>query len=309
MGGQTREIKRRIKSVTSTSKITKTMELVSATKMRKAVKAVLETRAYSQAAWEIITSLADRVDRNSHPLLKQRDKIKKVGLILIASDRGLCGTFNRDVVETMAEYVRWHNKEVVDVEAEVFLLGKRGRDIMFKHGHQIIAEFAKVDVTTRISEVTPLAQAALSDYHAGKYDKIVIAYTDYYSAISQKTRIKQLLPLVRDDQQLGYVAADEEKRRKVQEHQPLPETAEYLFEPNPDVVLDQMLLRLIELQIYQALLESNASEHSARMLAMRNATDNASDYIEDLTLTFNQARQAAITSEIAEISAGRAALE
>lgn len=278
------------------------MELVSSIKMRKAVKAVLETRAYSQAAWEIITELSKRTDPERHPLLAPRPKIKKVGLIVIASNRGLVGSFNRNVVDAVGAYMRKHKEESVDIEAEVFLLGKRGRDVMFKHGHSIIAEFTKLDVATRLSEVTALAKQAIEQYLSDRHDKVVVAYTDYFSAIKQTPHIRQLLPIVRDDTELGQIGGEA-----------LPQSdeafGEYLFEPDPDTVLDQMIYRLIELQIYQALLESNASEHSSRMLAMRNASDNAQSYIEDLTLSFNQARQAAITSELADISAGRAAVE
>lgn len=297
----TRDIKRRIKSVANTKKITKAMELVSAAKMRKAVKAVLETRDYSNTAWEIIRNLASKTDRSQHPLLEQREKVSKVGLILITSNRGLCGGFNREIIESVAEYMQEHKKENIEVEAEVFLLGTRGRDIMFKHGHEIIAEFTKLDVATRISEVTPIAFSIIQDFISKKYDKIAIAYTDFKSSIKQLPTIKQLLPLT------NSVDSGGESERKTEEG--VQDFADYLFEPTPDVVLDQMLHRLIELQIYQALLESNASEHSARMFAMRNASDAAADMIDELTFAFNQARQSAITTELADISGGRSALE
>jgi F-type H+-transporting ATPase subunit gamma len=302
MPGVNREIKRRIKSITNTRKITKAMELVAASKMRKAVKAVLATRAYSSAAWDIVKDLAERTDPEKHPLLQKKEKfVEKVGLILITSNRGLCGGFNREIIEAVAKYMNKNKEDSVNIEAEVLLMGKRGKEVMFKHGHQIVAEFDKLDTAERIAEVTPLARMVINDYLSGKYDKVVVAYTDYYSAISQKPRIKKLLPLDRQDDELGY-AIDSYPEPSEQE------TFEYIFEPSPDAVLDQMLTRLIELQIFQALLESNASEHSARMMAMRNASDSASDMIDDLTLSFNQARQQAITAELADISAGRAAV-
>lgn len=297
----TREIKRRIRSVTNTRKITKAMELVAAAKMRRAVRAVLSTREYSRAAWQIVKELAGRTDPALHPLLQKRDKVKKVGLVMISSNRGLCGGFNREVVDTVAAYIRQHKQENVEIEAEVMLMGKRGRDIMFRHGHEVVAEFTKVDVATRVSEVTPLAKMAIADYIAGRYDKVVVAYTDYYSAVKQTPRIKRLLPIGHEDDELGSVAGSEAEAATEVDH-------EYLFEPNADLVLDQMLERLIELQLYQALLESNASEHSARMMSMRNASDAASDMIRDLTLTFNQARQQMITSELADISSGSSAV-
>lgn len=296
----TREIKRRLKSIANTKKITKAMELVAAAKMRKATQAVLATRDYANAAWEIVKDLSARTDPQHHPLLQKRGKIKQIGVIMFASNRGLCGGFNREIVELTAKYCSDQNKQNNSV-IDIFLIGKRGREIAYKYDNKLIAEFDKADVAVSITEITPLAKMVIADYVAGKYDKVALAYTDYKSAISQKPRVRQLLPVVKQDKELGYVSKNEDKSEELKDY-------EYLFEPSPDVVLEQMLYRLIELQIYQALLESNASEHSARMLAMRNATDAAGDMIDDLTLTFNQARQQAITAEIAEISAGTAAV-
>ncbi len=303
----TREIKRRIRSVSNTRKITKAMELVAGAKMRRAVKAVLQTRSYATAAWEIVKDLSDKTDNSKHPLLQKREKIKKVGIILISSNRGLCGSFNREIVELVANYINGHRDQNIDIEAEIFLMGNRGKDIMFRHGHKVIAEFTKFDVATRVSEVSPLAQMAIQDYISGKYDKIVMAYTDYKSAIVQEPRIRKLLPIDRQDDELGFVGKNDKSTELT--NQVAVEKNEYIFEPSPDIVLEQMLNRLVELQIYQALLESNASEHSARMMAMRNASDAALDMINDLTITYNRARQQNITTELADISAGRAAVE
>lgn len=296
----TREIKRRIKSVGNTKKITKAMELVAAVKMRKAVEAVLATRAYSNAAWEIIQDLSAKTDPRHHILLRKRDTIKRIGVVLFASNRGLCGGFNREVVDELAVQLKKEREDNAGVAIEIILMGKRGSDIMHKHGHEIIADFDKVDVAMSIAEVTVISKMVLSDFVNKKYDRVLLAYTDFKSAISQKPYVRKLLPIEREDTELGHVDGTEQKEIK--------KDFEYTFEPSPDVVLEQMLSRLIELQIYQALLESNASEHSARMLAMRNASDAAGDMIDDLTLTFNQARQQAITSELADISAGSAAI-
>ena len=187
--------------------------------------------------------------------------------------------------------------------SEIFLFGRRGRDIQFRYQHKIVAEFVKADVAESVTEVTPVAKMIIADYLAGKYDKITLVYTDFYSAISQKPRVKQLLPIEAQDDDLGQVKSMT-KEIKADSGQDF----EYIFEPSPEEVLTQMLNRLIELQIYQALLESNASEHSARMMAMRNASDAAVDMIDELTLSFNQARQQTITAELADISAGRAAV-
>ena len=219
---------------------------------------------------------------------------------MFVSNRGLCGGFNREIIEQTAKYCS-EQKKRLGSEIEIFLIGKRGREIAYKYGYSVVAEFEKADVAEKITEITPLAKMVIADYIASKYDKVAIAYTDYRSAISQKPRIRKLLPIEKQDDELGYVSEEKEKPDNVKDY-------EYLFEPSPNVVLEQMLYRLIELQIYQALLESNASEHSARMMAMRNATEAAGDMIDDLTLTFNQARQQAITAELADISAGAAAV-
>jgi len=294
----TKEIKRRLRSIANTKKITKAMELVAAVKMRKAVQSVLATRAYSNAAWQIVKDLSARTDPAHHPLLQRKEKIENMGVVLMTSNRGLCGGFNREIVETVADYL----KSQTETSVEVSLIGKRGRDIMYRYDHKVVAEFTKADVAESITEVTALAKLIISDYLSGKYDKVVMAYTDYESTIKQQPRIRKLLPIEQEDDELGFV----DKAKKQAEADKKQMDYEYLFEPSPDIVLDQMLYRLIELQIYQALLESNASEHSARMIAMRNASDAAGDMIDDLTLTFNQARQQAITSELADISAGTA---
>lgn len=297
----TKEIQRRIRSVGNTKKITKAMELVSAAKMRSAVQSVVATRKYSQTAWQIVRDLSARTDPAHHPLLEKRDQNDNLGLILLSSNRGLCGGFNREIVELAAKYCNDFVQQNQAAKIEVVLVGQRGRNIMTRHHYKIVAEFTKSDVAESITEVQALAKMVIDDYLSGKYDKVVMAYTDYHSAISQEPRLRQLLPIHSADEELGSVDGDEMPAEKAPAY-------EYMFEPSPDYVLDQMLYRLIELQIYQALLESNASEHSARMVAMRNASDAANDMIDDLTLSFNQARQQVITAELAEISAGRAAV-
>ncbi len=296
----TREIKRRIKSVANTKKITKAMELVAAVKMRKAVEAVLATRAYSNAAWGIIQDLSAKTDPRHHVLLQKRDKIQRIGVVLLASNRGLCGGFNREVVDELAAELQKEKERNADVAIEILLMGQRGSDIMHKHGHEIVADFEKADVAESITEITVISKMVIADFMNKKYDRVLLAYTDFKSAISHKPSVRKLLPIEREDEELGHVKGTEQKEIK--------KDFEYKFEPSPGAVLNQMLYRVIELQIYQALLESNASEHSARMMAMRSASDAAGDMIDDLTLTFNQARQQAITSELADISAGSAAV-
>jgi F-type H+-transporting ATPase subunit gamma len=297
---QGREIKRRIRSINNTKKITRAMELVSAAKMRKASAAVLATRPYANLSWQMVKNLSARTDPILHPLLKKRKKVRRIGIILVTSNRGLCAGFNREIIERTVHYLQRH----LEVGAEIILIGKKGRAIMYKHGQKIAAEFAKNELVSEISEAGAIAKMAIQDYLAKKYDRIILAYTDFISSLSQKPHIRKLLPIEQEDEILGYVG-----KKKPEEDKTALEFEEYLFEPSPDQVLEQMLNRLVEMQIFQALLESNASEQAARMMAMNNATEAASDLVSDLNFFFNQARQADITKDLSEISASRAVLE
>jgi F-type H+-transporting ATPase subunit gamma len=317
----TRDIKNRIKSISSTKKITKAMEMVSASKMRKAIEAVLRTRTYANLSWSTVLNLAESTNGNSealHQLLTPRKEIKKVGIILITSNRGLCGGFNTAIINKVHESINKYQKigEQAIVEAEFVLIGKKGAAV-HHHGHTVVADFPKLDLASEVNEIVPVASLIIGEYLSGKYDKVMVAYTDFVSSSKQIPRVKQILPIEIDkvDEYLGIVGQDtrlgldkefiEEKEGK---HLHSGKFNEYTFEPSPEEVLDEMLPRLIEIQLYQALLESNASEHSARMAAMHQATEAAGDMVDELTLSFNKARQAAITSEIAEISAGANAL-
>ncbi|HTM68204.1 MAG TPA: ATP synthase F1 subunit gamma [Candidatus Binatia bacterium] len=304
----TRIIRRRIKSVTNTRKITKAMELVAASKMRRAIASVLATRPYAEAAWRAVAEIAKVSDPGLHPLLA-KSKEKKSGrvlLVVFTSDRGLCGGFNAQMLREVAAFLR-----VTKEELDIIAVGKKGQGALLRMKKKIIAAFADLTNNPRITDVRTIADIAVGDFTKGTYDAVHIAFTDYRSALTQKPIVRQLLPIVRIGE-LGDVeeaaAGKPPKGGGAAEPRP-PGTYEYLFEPSPEKVLDMMLPRLVESQVYQSLLESSASEHSARMMAMRSASDAASDMIDDLTLTYNQARQAGITREIAEISSGKAALE
>jgi len=318
----TKEIQRRIKSISNTRKITKAMEMVAAAKMRKAIEAVLKTRTYANLSWTTVLNLSRAVNagKNLHPLFLKRKKIKTIGIILITSNRGLCGGFNTALVNKVRESINKHqtaNGEE-NIKTEFINVGKKGKIIYSRFNYEIAAEFSKLDVCYEVKEVVPIARLIIDDYLAGKYDKIMVAYTDFENAAKQIPRVKQLLPIDIDahDEQLGIVGhdtrvgADKEYIKSKEEKYLHDQGGSYVFnyEPSPEEVLNEMLPRLIEVQLFQALLESNASEHSARMTAMHQATDAAGDLVDELTLFYNKARQAAITSEIAEISAGANAL-
>ncbi|MFA6105121.1 MAG: ATP synthase F1 subunit gamma [Patescibacteria group bacterium] len=300
MGVNTKTIKRRIKSISNTRKITKAMEMISAVKMRRAVQSVLSTRGYASFAWQMLTEIAQKSDVTLHPLLAKRN-VKKVGVILITSNRGLAGGFSSRLLQIVHEFVSKQEK-VDKCEVDILLTGRQGKKIYHKFGHKISAEFEKMDLTSQINEVLPMAQLAIKEYTEGKYDLIVVAYTDFASALRQIPRVKQILPLEnKADEMLGQTT---ESNLEISASK-----LGYKFEPDPTAVLNTLLPRLVEMQIYQAVLESDASEHSARMLAMRNASDSAKDIIKELNYSFNKARQSAITQEISEIVGGAAALE
>lgn len=320
----TKEIQRRIKSVNNTIKITKAMEMVAAAKRRKATEAVLKTRTYANLSWTTVLNISNSVDiKEVHPLLFKREKIKKVGVVLITSNKGLCGGFNSSIINKTHESIRLHqkNKDNEPIEHEIIVLGKKGISVYTRYGHEIVAEFPKSDICYSLEEVRPIARMAIEGFLSKKYDKIMVAYTDYVSASKQIPRVKQLLPVDIDaeDDHLGIVGGDtrvgvdreyiQRKEDKYLRDQGKKNTYVFTYEPSAKKVLDQMIPRLIEIQLFQALLESNASEHSARMNAMHQANDAATGIVDELTLSYNKARQAAITSEIAEISAGANSLE
>jgi F-type H+-transporting ATPase subunit gamma len=311
---QTKEISRRIKSVTSTKKITKAMEMVAASKMRKAIEAVLKTRTYANLSWEMVLHLARLAETKSetlHPLLTKRKEIKKAAIILISSNRGMCGAYNSAIISKAKESIKKHN-----VETDFILAGKKGLALN-NQNYNIVAEFEKNDLLNDAKDIYPIITMVLSDYLAGKYDKILVAYTDFINPAKQIPRVKQLLPLEIsvEDEYLGVVGEDPKvgvsqsmMAEKTKQHLGFNNFNDYTFEPSPDEVLDLIIPRLLEVQLYQAFLEANASEHSARMTAMHQATEAAGDMVSELTLFYNKARQASITAEIAEISAGANAL-
>lgn len=307
MGASTRTIRRRIKSVGNTRKITKAMELVAAAKMRKAISAVLASRPYADAAWRAITELAKVSDPSLHPLLKQRDRIGRVLMIVFTSDRGLCGALNGQVLKAVFESEKKFER------VEYLTIGKKGQDALRRLNRPIVATFTGIANNPSLADIRPAADLARADFVAGTYDAVFVAATDYRSALVQKPTIARLLPIARlpGIGEVSEALAGVEKAPSSQADalRVSPDRGfEFIFEPSPAAILDVMLPRIVEVQMYQALLESAASEHAARMLAMRSASDSAGEMIDDLTFTFNQIRQAGITREIAEISSGAAAI-
>jgi F-type H+-transporting ATPase subunit gamma len=313
------DIKRRIRSINSTRKITKAMEMVSAAKMRRAVASVLGIRPYAHSAWSVLTNLASAFENAELGLLQVRE-VKSVLMIVVTSNRGLCGSFNTQVAKKIKEEILHPAKlkinrigkkkiesKIKDEELKIdfITIGKKGESMVKKMQKEIVAAFEDGGKFGTVADIKPISQIVTQDYLAKKYDKVVVIYTDFVSAVNQHTRIRQVLPISKIDIE-KQIAEIDMLAKEYGLDEPI---TDYKVEPSPQEVLEFIIPRLIEMQLFHAVLESQASEQSARMMAMRNATDAAGEMSEDLTLAYNQIRQGKITQEIAEISAGRAALE
>lgn len=278
-----RDIKIRIKSVQSTKKITKAMEMIAASKMKRAQMAALKGRPYLEKLEEVITDLVTYSDPAlSHAFLQKRDKVKNVGYVFMTSNRGLCGGFNSNIIRKMLEILRERN----ETKEVVITVGKKGRQAMERVGKAVLADFETMSDRPSFLDTVGISRVVLDDFLNGKLDEVYMVYNHFYSALSQKPVVKKLLPIEPSTMKTAATKRD------------------YIFEQDREVLLDEMLKRYLEATVYQTVLESQASEHSARMMAMRQASDNASDIISNLTLHYNKARQTKITKEILEVVAG-----
>lgn len=293
-----KEVRNRIKSVKNISQITRALEAVSASRVRRAQARVLASRAYADKAWEILVNLQSAAG-TSHPLLTAREEVKKVMIVVISSDRGLAGSYNTNVLRVAERF-----EERVGKPIQYIAVGRKGRDTLIRSRANVVAEFSDLPAEPTISTIAGITRLAIDAFMSGEVDEVVIAYTDFVNMLTQRPVVRVWLPLS-TNAYANRVAGD-----LVKEMPSVTEgTQSYDYEPSAAAVLDEIVPRFTELQMYQALLESQASEHAARMAAMRNATDNASQLVADLTLDYNKARQAAITSEILDIVGGANALQ
>ena len=288
-----REIRRRIRSVRNISQITRAMEMVAASRLRRAQQRVTATRPYTERLNAVIANLAGMAgavegEDVSFPLLDQRP-IQRVALILVTPDRGLTGALNSNVIRRASRYIL----NEAGVPVSIIAVGRKGRDFMVRYGREVVAEFTALGDYPTLNQITPITQIAVDDFVNGRVDAVFVVYSRFVSTLSQVPEIRQVLPV----QPPGGADA-----------QPAASAGNVIFEPSPAVVLNQLLPRYVDQQVYRAILESIASEHAARMVAMRNATDNAKELAGELTLSMNKARQAQITNEVSEIAAGANAL-
>jgi F-type H+-transporting ATPase subunit gamma len=279
-----REIRRRVRSVKNVGKITKAMEMVAASRMRRAQRNTEATRPYSERMRAVMGELTTRAGQQlAHPLLTQRPDVRRVGLVMVTPDRGLCGSLITNVLRNATRFIlelRQGGREI-----EVLTVGKKGRDFAVRTGLPVRAEITGLGDRPGLIDILPIATNVIDGFSDGRYDEVYVVYTSFVNTMTQRAERRRLLPIEPPEQ-----AATS--------------TNDYTYEPSQEEVLNQLLPRFVEVQLYQTILESIASEHSARMLAMRNATDNAKELVRDLTLSANKARQAAITKELSEIAAG-----
>ena len=289
-----KDIRGRIGSVRNIAQITRAMEMVAASRMKRAQDAILAARPYSDELRDALSRVAAVVGEEVHPLLARRP-VNRVALIMITTDRGLAGSLNANAIRAA---LRWTQQKIGSgdgerpVEVEAITIGRKGRDGLRRAGIPIAAHFPQFGDRPSFSDVTPIARLVTEDFLEGRYDEIDVAYSTFISTLTQRAEIKPLLPIVSPEQAQG---AD-------------VENDEYLFEPSPEAVLSRLLPHYVAIDLYRAVLENQASEQSARMIAMRNSTDNANELIDDLTLVYNKTRQATITREMIEIASGAEAL-
>jgi len=289
-----REMRLRIKSVKNISQVTRALETVSASKVRKAINAVTATRAYATKAWQVLCHVAEQPGRDSlHPLLAQRKTVNNALTVVITGDRGLAGAYNSNVIRFVS-----HRFDSNPVPVKYIAVGRKGRDLLMRRGRKVIADFSNLPAAPTFMDISAIGRLAVEEFSKGSVDEVYLVYTDFVNMGRQVATVKKLLPLELEGE--GLVHDFEAKSTGP--------TAAYEYEPDMRVILDEIIPRFTALQVYQAVLESQASEHAARMVAMRNATDNAKELVSALQLAYNKVRQQGITNDILDIVGGAEAL-
>lgn len=285
-----REMRLRIKSVKNISQVTRALEAVSAAKVRKAIQALTATRSYATKAWQVLTHITNQPGTvNLHPLLTARTDPKNAIVIVMTADRGLAGAYNTNVIRyVLQRFDKYH------LPVKYITVGRKGRDLLLRMRKPILADFSNLASAPKFSTLSSIGRLVVDDFIKGDVDEVHLIYTEFVSMARQVTRAKRLLPLEISGDQLV---------KDFGEHHTAAAAA-YEFEPDQKEILDEMIPRFTALQVYQAVLESQASEHAARMVAMRNATDNAKELVTALQLAYNKVRQQAITNDILDIVGG-----
>jgi len=291
----TREVRLRIKSVQNIAQVTQALQAVSASKVRKSMQAMYDTRPYASKAWQVLTHIAAQPGRDTlHPLLTKRADIKNVLVVMISGDRGLAGAYNTNIVRFTLEH--FHDYQV---PVSYITVGRKGREMLFRRRKTILAEFSNLPAAPAFVDVSAIGRLAVDEFLEGHYDEVFLVYSDFINLMRQEPAINKLLPL---EVETGAQRVEDYTRveKKL--------SASYIYEPGQTQILDEIVPRFTSLQVYQAIMESLASEHAARMVAMKNATDSATALGDALQLEYNQVRQESITSEMLDIAGGAEAL-
>lgn len=290
-----REMRLRIRSVNNIAQVTRALQTISASRVRRAQQAVMRTRPYATQAWEVLQHLSGLPARDYvHPLLTRRTEVRQILAVLITSDRGLAGAYNANVVRFALETF-----SRTPVPVSYVIIGRKGRDIMARRGVDIRAEFSDLPAELSYADTSAIGLLAIEEYLEERADQVYLVYTDFINLLRQEPTLKELLPL---EVHVG--------EGRVQDFAPRESSPvrSYIYEPGQAEIIDLIVPRFTQLQLYQAILESQASEHAARMVAMQNATDNANELAVALRLEYNKARQLAITSDMLDIAGGAEAL-
>ncbi len=282
-----KEIKQKIGSIQNTQKITSAMEMVAASKMRKAQQRMSAGRPYAEKIRAVVGHMANATSEYRHAYLQERD-VKRIGYIVITSDRGLCGGLNTNLLRSLMKDMKGFNDK--NIEVDICVIGQKGVSFFNSFGGNVVAAKTHLGDKPEVSDLIGSVKVMLNAFDSGDIDRLYLAGNGFVNTMTQKPTVNQLLPL----------AAEEDEVLKGH--------WDYIYEPDAGVLLSEMLVRYIESQVYQAVVENTACEMAARMIAMKSATDNAGDFIKDLNLLYNKARQAAITQEISEICSGAAAI-
>lgn len=279
-----KQIKRRISSIKSTQQITRAMKMVAAAKLRRAQENIIKARPYAHKLREVIREVSGHVDRSIHPLLAVRDP-KEIGVVVVTADRGFCGSFNTNIIKRAVKEIE--SLKSIDPTIQMVTVGRKGSDYFAKRGYTILQKHNQLFQDLHFGVASSVGEALINFYVQEKLDRIYLVYNEFKSAIQQNVIVEQLLPIIPEEMEVATTTR-----------------VDYLCEPDPLAVLSGVLPLYINMQMWRVFLESNAAEHGARMTAMENATKNASELIDQLTLQYNKARQAAITKELLEVVSG-----
>ena len=284
-----KEVKERIKSVSSTQQITKAMKMVAAAKLRRAQDRIIQLRPYSEKLAALLANVSSGNSEEGMTTFSQEREVKRALIVPVSSDRGLCGAFNSNILKATRNLI--NSDELNGVEIEILPIGKKSYDNFRKRGYPMVDQFWGVFGDLTFDNVREAAEYAMDAYVEGKYDKVYLVYNEFKNVATQIVRTEQFLPIL-----------------EIEKSEEVTTNVDYIYEPSKDFIIEELIPKSLKIQFYKSVLESNASEHGARMTAMGKATDNAADLLKELKLTYNRTRQAAITKEILEIVGGAEAL-